>query len=382
MKQAMDIDDFFAGVNRLADELDLHTGDPTLLLNSQKGNGGLADDCAAFRESFLTQAEIDKATPFFEFGFFNDSSPLRRAAWFTLCNEIMRAMERRGLQRACERYNPDQALFRGAPNLINAIRRRNDTGSPDNELIAETAVSRIGKSEVYRAGNGFTQLSPHLSPAIPQWAEEAFGTVPRYVRLNPHRYFATEPLQNLTEAAIAPANPRWMSTVALFTTQKDYAAYVLEDCSPKDNKAQSWDFRVRHIRRLEVSAQRRNTNYLTMMIEELPRSDDPSGLMVARCIHLDTQAMYGTPMNSVQLQHLDLAINVYLDEHRDLRVMDSLQHGRVVDATFRTHLFRIEDIPFPALFGFAERFLRSRTLLREWLTDALGAEFGANVATY
>lgn len=51
----------------------------------------------------------------------------------------------------------------------------------------------------------------------------------------------------------------------------------------------------------------------------------------------------------------------------------------LVDATFRTHLYRIERIPFPSLFAFAERFLLSRVLLREWINDALGAEFAATI---
>ncbi len=35
---------------------------------------------------------------------------------------------------------------------------------------------------------------------------------------------------------------------------------------------------------------------------------------------------------------------------------------------------RVEDVPFPALFGFAEMFRRSRVLLSEWMGDVLGGE--------
>ena len=48
---------------------------------------------------------------------------------------------------------------------------------------------------------------------------------------------------------------------------------------------------------------------------------------------------------------------------------DSLQSGKVRDATYRTHLLRVEDVPFPALFGFAEMFLKSQCLLAEWRSD-------------
>lgn len=105
------------------------------------------------------------------------------------------------------------------------------------------------------------------------------------------------------------------------------------------------------------------------MIEELPRSDDPNGLMVARCIHLDTRDPAGTPLKDVKLQHLDLAINVYFNDDRTKRFEGSLQNGKVQDATFRTHLFRIEDTPFASLFDYCEMFLRSRVLLSEWLNE-------------
>jgi hypothetical protein len=106
-----------------------------------------------------------------------------------------------------------------------------------------------------------------------------------------------------------------------------------------------------------------------MMIEELPREDDPNGVMVGRCIHLDTRARVGTPMAKARLSHLDLAINVYKGARRAERMADSLQDGRVCDATYRTHLFRIEDIPFPALLVFAGSFLTSCYLFAEWLND-------------
>jgi hypothetical protein len=86
---------------------------------------------------------------------------------------------------------------------------------------------------------------------------------------------------------------------------------------------------MRGIRRLEVRVERRDDDYLTMMIEELPRADDPNGLMVGRCIHLDTKDPVGTPLKSVRLNHLDLAINVYRDERRLERLSQTLQNGKI-----------------------------------------------------
>lgn len=168
--------------------------------------------------------------------------------------------------------------------------------------------------------------------------------------------------------------------MTLFPREKTFAAYELQDCNPQDNIDEYRDYHIRDVRRLEISAQRRATDYLSMMIEELTKPDDSNGIMIGRCIHLDTRAVVGAEMKQTQLQHLDLAINVYEDETRAMRMKDSLQNGRVLDATYRTHLYRIEGIPFPALFGFAERFLLSRVLLREWVHDAMGAEFASAIA--
>ncbi len=97
-----------------------------------------------------------------------------------------------------------------------------------------------------------------------------------------------------------------------------------------------------------------------MIIEELPRPDDPSGLMIARCIHLDTRDPAFTPLGQVEMQHLDLAINVYEGEDRERRFAQSLQNGKVQDASFRTHLFRIERTPFVSLFSFCGCFWNRR----------------------
>jgi len=69
-------------------------------------------------------------------------------------------------------------------------------------------------------------------------------------------------------------------------------------------------------------------------------------------------------------------LNVYTGNDRTNRFAQSLQHGKVVDATCRTHLFRIEQASFVALFSFCEMFLRSRVLLSEWLNDLFGDEPG------
>ena len=106
-----------------------------------------------------------------------------------------------------------------------------------------------------------------------------------------------------------------------------------------------------------------------MMIEELTDIDQ-NGLMYGRCIHLDSDAPVGTDFDNVILNHLDLAINIYEGNDAKQRLNDNLAGGNVTtDASFRTHLLRIEKIPFKALFDFVTIFFKSEILTNEWIDD-------------
>ena len=166
-----------------------------------------------------------------------------------------------------------------------------------------------------------------------------------------------------------PANPKWIPNFSLEIGNKDFAAYSLTDRPYAEAPTEFWDYHVRRLRKLEVHVKRRQHTYLSMMIEELPAPDDANGFMVARCIHLDTSSPVGTPLDQVKIDHLDLALNVYCGDDRNKRFETTLQRGKAQDATFRTHIFRIENIPFVTLFSFCEMFIQSRTLLGEWLNE-------------
>jgi hypothetical protein len=123
------------------------------------------------------------------------------------------------------------------------------------------------------------------------------------------------------------------------------------------------------LRRLEVIAKRDNNGNLSMMIEEITGIND-NGLMFGRMIHLDTDSTFGTDFNNSNLNHLDLAINVYENDIAAKRLKDNLANGKkTVDSSYRTHLLRIENIPFKGLFGFLVSFFKSQTLMNEYFED-------------
>lgn len=368
----MDIDAYLKEVDHLA-RVSVDNGiAPQDLIEKPGNHADSVTDCIICRESLLTSQEENDLSGYLVLGLFTGRARRQRQATFAFCFDVQHAADLLTIRRQCERYDRTQALFTGAPELFDKIRTREDGGGPDLELIDLDAVQSVAGSEIYRAGQGFTRLSPYLSPGIVTWARTTYPKRPTFIRLDPHQFHTSQPPQLLTEATLVPANPKWLSGFSLRKGMKDFAAYTLIERPPADSPAEFWDYRIRHLRRLEIHVARRRDDYLSMMIEELPRPDDPNGFMTAQCIHLDTRDPVCTPLDEVELQHLDLALNVYCGDDRTARFDQSLQDGKVYDATFRTHLFRIERAPFQALFSFCEMFLRSRVLLGEWLNELFG----------
>lgn len=58
----------------------------------------------------------------------------------------------------------------------------------------------------------------------------------------------------------------------------------------------------------------------------------------------------------------------YFDDDANMRLNQHLRDGDTVqNATHRTHILRIEGIPFPSIFKLAHSFFKSRTLTDEWI---------------
>lgn len=324
-----------------------------------------AEALAQFRLAFLTPQERQELSGYLELNWFEDPDTERRLSWLALYTDVRRNVRNLETENQCAEYDASQPLFVGAPALFAAVRRRAGSTKARLELIDESAMENVGGGAVYKVGQGYAKLARSLSPAVVLWGQQNFPNAPRYVRLDPFRYYKNAPPVMLTEAAIVPANPHWIRTMALHA--RETARYDLLEGVKED----MWDFLALGVRRLEMSATRGDDDYLSMMIEELPRPDADDGLMVGHCIHLDTDAKVGTPMEDAKLKHLDLAINVYRGHDRVQREAQTLQDGKAWDATYRTHLYRIENIPFASVFGFASMFFRSRVLFRQWAGDIL-----------
>jgi len=103
------------------------------------------------------------------------------------------------------------------------------------------------------------------------------------------------------------------------------------------------------------------------MIEELTRPVGSHEEVLGLCVHMDTDSAVGTAALDARLNHLDLALNWYPGVDGATRLNQRLDDGMVQTAT-RSHLLRVEDIPFTALFEITPAFFTSRVLVREWLS--------------
>jgi hypothetical protein len=175
----------------------------------------------------------------------------------------------------------------------------------------------------------------------------------------------------MNEEVLIPANPNWWKNLNIHRRNKESASYILYAKEPtKDSHQEFWEYNVKGIRRLDVIAKRNNDGNLSMMIEELSDKDSDSGITIGRCIHLDTDDEIGTPFSESRVNHLDLAINVYEGSTAQKRYDGNLAKGlKVEDATFRTHLLRIENVPLKSLFLFVLVFFQSKTLVSDWFAD-------------
>ncbi|MEM9388832.1 MAG: hypothetical protein AAGA02_00075 [Bacteroidota bacterium] len=365
----MSIEEYYRIIEELADKVErseIATHDYLEELINEKNNQIF--EVIDFRKEFLDAKEQDQVRGYLVIGFFKTLTEIERLTCFTITLEVDQIKSKNSWKKRCECYSKDQPLFKLEPDLLNKVRKK-DTGSFDNELINLKALEQINDSEIVKFNKSYSILDHSLNPQIVIWSQTNFPDKPIYVRVNPYKAFEKMPSQMLFESVLMPANPKWWKHLTIHNRKKEGASYLLDDCSPKDNYRQFWEFHIKNVNRLEVIAKRNNSSNLSMMIEEITNIDT-HGLLFGRMIHLDSDSKFGTDFDQSTLNHLDLAINIYEGNVAQKRLEQKLESGnKTVDASYRTHLLRIESIPFKALFGYAISFFRSQTLINEWFAD-------------
>jgi hypothetical protein len=374
-----ELDEYYSGCQSLAEAMWHETRNPPEYLDKLFKNGDKRfKQLVDTRIQLVDVGDYANNSAYLTLGFFADDNMKQRISCFCVLHDITERMTILEFKRRFEPYTRTHPLFEGEPALWEAIRKSSDKGDPDLELISLSELSRAKGSEIISLkGGGYAVMDYALNPFIVDWVEGHFDTAKTYVRIDPYSFSSTQPLQRLHEAILRPANPNWWKELKIHLRKHEGCAYTLDDCDPRTDQARYIEKHLKRVERLEIKANRDNDGLLSMMIEEVT-TPDHHGLMINRVIHMDTDAEYGTPFLSAKLKHLDIAIYVYANANARKRDQETISTGeRVTEADHKCHLLRVDDLDFHSMFGFAQFFLKSKSLLSEWIND----QFQGNVPT-
>ena len=367
----MTIDDYFKEVQYAVDTCVRNSiSNQDYVENLISSSPEKAHDIIETRKEILCPSDYQNLGRYLEIGFFMDFEPSERIALFSFMFDIGNDLKVKLLRKSFEKYEISQPLFSGDSGLFDCI-RKTSAGTPDLELIDTKCLENIQDSEIFSRNGCFFRIDGYLNQALYPLCKQYFADSPIFIRLDPTTRYSSQPLFQMNEEVLIPANPYWWKKLNIHRRNKEGASYILYPKEPTKNSHQEfWEYNIQGIRRLDVVAKRNNHGNLSMMIEELSDKDSDAGITIGRCIHLDTDSAIGTPFNCSSVNHLDLAINVYEGNAAKKRYDGNLAQGsKIEDATFRSHLLRIENVPLKSIFLFVLVFFQSKTLVSDWFSD-------------
>lgn len=309
---------------------------------------------------FSTVTEQQQAESLLITGLFKQLVRRDRIAALLLSIEVGKQIDQHSLRRRFARYRPEQPLFIRFPKLNDYVRKE--------ELLPCDRPAAIGSDGIVELEGGYARLDPMLSPSIVHTLAQEFRDAPLYVRLDPEFAETNPPPQLLLEAIMVPARHRWWRDLGLRHREQTGAQYsLIPPTLPGDDVAAYIEYHVKGFRKLETITQRKDPDHLTMMLEELQLLRN--GMLIGRCIHLDTSAPFGTPPEQATVLHVDLAINVYTESKVRARLSSQMNNAEKEAASFRTHLLRAEKVPFDVLIPLSFMFFGSNLLKLDLFTN-------------
>lgn len=359
----MDIGMYLTRVDELARECIKRRQDPMFALDDPEPPlRALVDALVGARIEFLTEGERQFALPYLTTGFYPYPTDLQRIAAVSLVRDVEIARDKIDAFERCAPYKSSDPVFRGSTQMFR------DTVNSTKELIGFTALTLEGRGSLARFGGGYAALDRALPRPLVDSLIASYASAPLYVRLDPRYSWDSRPAELLTEALTVATRPVWWRDLSIARGEKLYARHDLNaDAVLPAEVREYWDYHVRHIRRIEMYIARDRESRLSVLIEELPRINDDTGLMLARCIHLDTPDPPGTLSHTAVLDHLDLALNVYSGADARTRQASTIQHGPRVEASKRVHLLHIAGVPFETVFECVRGFFVASTLADEFI---------------
>ena len=169
---------------------------------------------------------------------------------------------------------------------------------------------------------------------IPESSSPTIGVLYKFLFLNYENFdFKVSPnkvhssidvLNYCRYGVIQPINPKCLNH---FVLSKEYTGgyYDFSYPNPKYESLKTFfvEYRLSNKiaienKRLEVIIKHRKKD-LSMMLEEI-YYDEFHQQVVGKCIHLDIIDAYGKDITKMKLKHIDLAINIYLNENINVRL--------------------------------------------------------------
>ena len=195
------------------------------------------------------------------------------------------------------------------------------------------------------------------------------------VHVDPYRYYDNNLHAFCTKGIVRWLDPHWKSRKLLYSGQTGGIydpSYPVENLISDDAynylmRAKIWDSGSV---RLEVSVKNNKKNGCTILLEELYYIFK-DGILTGRCIHMDI-IEDGIDSNSI-MNHIDFAINYYLNSKETKRLTSSITNNEeFVEASFRTHVVRLNKIKFESFPRLCISFIKNKRLSMEFLYDLLG----------
>lgn len=348
---------------RLISRLSRYRGDIAPYLEYMIANDKFdAIESVAERALSLCPEEIEHADSYLSLGFFSNlQNPMRMAA-YSIVFDAEYERDLRWQIKSCTSYKGDEPIFED----------KQIKEQCDGDLINRPIGERLPNSNIFRKGNKWGYYDRRIPVEFYDWLERCFADNPSRIRVEPGRLYDHKPKSLILECMVVPPKWKWWKNLTIYKGTFSGSEFTLLG-NDTANLADYQDYHFHHVRKLQVIVKRRDADYLSMMVEELSEFCHPTDArkkyVVGRMIHLDSTAKYGTPFEDAILKHIDLAYNLYIDGDAVNRMAQSLATGSMVQsATFRTHILRVEDVPFNTLFKFAIAFFKSKYLTEEWIS--------------
>ena len=338
-----------------------------LAFNPDRTAKGLLDTLAKTSHTLYRTGDLERTGQIgiLATGLFSALPGLQREAAVLAALELEDEVRSTHLRRSCEQYSQDQPLFSQAPALWPLV------GYKEELIHIDQPTTTLDASgQLITCGAMQARLHHLLNPALTRWLQQHAG-VPLHLRVNPYE-LGSELEPNLFEAVIRPADPTWWQHLTIWPGERKPSRYEVDDCRPADDPTRYWEYHVRKMGRLDVSFRRDHSGPQTLSgcLEELPR---PHGQhLIGYFLHVTSDDPIDAEWDAATATHIDGAVNVYLtsEDDKPRQRWEAEASGTMqVKASYRTHLFRINNVPLRMLIPIATRFFRSRLLVEEWLQD-------------